>query len=532
MKPLTVGLVLGLLCAPASAQSALDRAESLIARNQFAEAEQILAPASRSNPEDVEILYRLGYVRYRQRQLATARVSFARAVKLSPPALYSRYFLGQISLMENKPAEAISWLRPVVESKEPVFDAASRLAAAYAQTGDNAKAEQTLKIAIAQEPWDGALYFRLGQLQKKRAQPELAQESFAQSSRLKQASREDVEILMEVSQSLREKQYATAFAAGEAILKRVQADPGALVALGVLYGGADQHERALQTFQLAADRDPRFFTAHLNRGLAYLRLGRVAEASAALEIALSLLPQSSEASLASGLAWSMQRRYGDAAVRLEQAWRSDPANARTGALLATVYLRTNAPAKAVAVLQSPSIQASDDPSFTLLLADAQTANEDLKGALQTARSGRKRFPDVPEAQVAEAQVLVRLGQYTEAQAAFRQALVLRPGWPEAHVGLADCLQKAGEHDPAIEHYQAAKGAPTTALAAHLGLGRSLLALRRFDQAQAILEEAVVSHPSEIAVRVELSRVYARLGRNDLAADQTRVADELRTRLSK
>lgn len=532
MKPLTIGWVLSSLCFALSAQSVLDRAESLIAKDLLVEAEKILASASTAHPENIEILYRLGYVRYRQRKLAPARVSFAKAVRLAPPAFYSRYFLGQISLMENKPAEAISWLEPVVDSKQPVFDAASRLAAAYAQTGNTAKAELTLKVAIAQEPWDGSLYFRLGQLQKKRGQPELAQESFAQSSRLKQANRVDVETLMKVSQHLRDKQYEAAAQAGQPILQRVPADPGALLALGVLYGGADQHQRALETFELAANRDPRFFAAHLNRGLAYLRLGRAAEASTALEVASSLLPQSPEASLASGLAWLMQRRYADAVGPLEHAWRADPANARTGALLATAYLQTKAPAKAVAVLQIPSIRASNDPSFTLLLTDAQTASEDLKGALETARAGRKQFPGVPEVQVSEAQVLVRLGQYTEAQAAFKQALALRPDWAEAHVGLADCLQKGGDHETAIKHYEAAKAAPTTALASRLGLGRSLLAMRRLDQAQAVLEEAVTAHPSEMAVRVELARVYARLGRNDLAADQTRAADELRTRLAK
>ena len=529
MKRLAYFLVFCLSALAQSAQEALSKAEPLITAERFSDAEQILTSAEQANPDNVALLYRLGYVRYRQRKLQLAREAFSKAVKLSPEAWYSMYFLGQVSLLENKPAEAVSWLRPIVEQGEPVFDAASRLAAAYAQMGENAKAEQALMTGIAQAPWDGALYFRLGQLQKKMGRTELAQDTFAQSTRLKQASRKDVETLMQAAMNLREGRQAEAFRAGDSIAGREDADPGTLVALGVLYGGANQHERALQAFDLAAERDPRFFAAQLNRGLARLRMGQLPAASAALEIATSLLPQSSEANVASGLALFLQQRYPDALVPLERAWRQDGTNVRSGALLATGYLRTNAAAKAVAVLSAPVFRESGDPAFTLLLADAQTAAQDLKSALETARGGSKRFPAMPEMQLAEAQALVRLGQYTEAQSAFERALTLRPEWAEAHVGLADCLQKAGRYEDAIEHYQAAANSPATALAARLGLGRSLLALRRFEQARANLEEAAAAYPSEIAVRVELARVYARLGRSDLAADQTRTADELRAR---
>ena len=182
MKPLLILCAVPALCLAQSAQDVLNRAEPLITAERFAEAEQILSAAVQQESGNVELLYRLGYVQYRQRKLAPARESFARAVKLSPAAWYSMYFLGQISLLENKPAEAINWLRPIVERGEPVFDAAARLAAAYTQTGQVDKAQQNLKIAIAQAPWDGSLYFRLGQLQKKQGQPELAAASFAPGS--------------------------------------------------------------------------------------------------------------------------------------------------------------------------------------------------------------------------------------------------------------------------------------------------------------------------------------------------------------
>jgi tetratricopeptide (TPR) repeat protein len=123
--------------------------------------------------------------------------------------------------------------------------------------------------------------------------------------------------------------------------------------------------------------------------------------------------------------------------------------------------------------------------------------------------------------------LARLGRYQEAQPAFAATVKLAPGYPEAELGLADTLARAGDHAAAIEHYQAAVSTERTAVAARSGLGRSLIALRRFPDARRLLEESVAAYPGEVSLRVELSRVYARLGEAALAAEQTKVIDQLR-----
>ena len=99
--------------------------------------------------------------------LVLARSNFAAVLKLAPPAHNSRYFLGRISLLENKPREAVHWLAPVVAAGGSNFDAASQLAKAYVSTGEFSKAIGPLKSAIGETPWDGSLYYRLGQLLSK-----------------------------------------------------------------------------------------------------------------------------------------------------------------------------------------------------------------------------------------------------------------------------------------------------------------------------------------------------------------------------
>jgi Tfp pilus assembly protein PilF len=69
---------------------------------------------------------------------------------------------------------------------------------------------------------------------------------------------------------------------------------------------------------------------------------------------------------------------------------------------------------------------------------------------------------------------------------------------------------------------------STVLAARLGLARSLIALRRLPEARQVLEEGLREAPNDLALRVELSRVYARLGEAALAAEQSRIAEQIRT----
>jgi Flp pilus assembly protein TadD len=52
------------------------------------------------------------------------------------------------------------------------------------------------------------------------------------------------------------------------------------------------------------------------------------------------------------------------------------------------------------------------------------------------------------------------------------------------------------------------------------------------EARGVLESAVKVHGENSQLHYELSRVYARLGERDLAAQETRIVQELRAREAK
>ena len=66
------------------------------------------------------------------------------------------------------------------------------------------------------------------------------------------------------------------------------------------------------------------------------------------------------------------------------------------------------------------------------------------------------------------------------------------------------------------------------MAAKVGMARSLVALKAFEEARVVLEEALSGNSKSIPLRQELSRVYARLGKSELATEQARLVDQLRT----
>jgi len=101
--------------------------------------------------------------------------------------------------------------------------------------------------------------------------------------------------------------------------------------------------------------------------------------------------------------------------------------------------------------------------------------------------------------------------------------------PEPELGLANSLQKSGEHAASLDHYRAALTHPATELPARLGLARSQVATRALAEARRTLEQGLEAHSGDVALRVELSRVYARLGEKDLAAHEAKIVEQLQQR---
>jgi tetratricopeptide (TPR) repeat protein len=519
-------VMVGLASVGAMHASSLADAEALIAEERLPEAEAMLEKLAALQPNDLQVRFRYGYVQFRLRKLAAAEQSFVQVVKAAPPALEARYFLGRIAMLQERSAEAIRWLLPVVKARDTTYDAASQLAAAYVKAGQLQSAVQPLQEAIRREPWDGSLYYRLSRLHGSLGQPELAREALAVSAKLRAANRATVEALMTAGTAFRSGRLTDAIGELQRIANEPNPEPNVLMAAGLLYTEMQQAALAAATFERAATVAPTLFAAQFNHGLALLRGGQAAAALPVLEKAVALLPQSAEAQRTLGLAAVMTGDYERAISPLEEAHTLEPKDERIATLLGTAYLRTEKTAKAVALLQ-PLARTAQDPAAGLTLTEALQKAGRQEDALAAAREVHRRFPEDMRATMALAQSLTIAGRFAEARPLFAAVVATRDAPPEAILGLADASQKAGEHAAAVDFYRRALAYRAVTLHARLGLARSLISLRQFEEARRVLEEGELEHGSEPALYVELARLYTRLRQPDLAARATRRVEELK-----
>src|SRR5437588_3914357 len=224
--------------------------------------------------QTAEQIYNKAFRLFQDRELVTARREFSRLVQTGVFALKARYFLGRIALLETKPAEAITWLEPVAVFDPPLFDVDGQLARAYLDTGQLEKAKALIERAITRTPWDGALHYRLGRIYQQMGQTDKANQEFAESVRLKTEDRESVQLLLECSRHIASGEQAEAMRVRNALLANPSLDPDVLVAAGLTFAAAGMDQQSLEPFETAAKRDPAFFQAQYNTGLALLKLAR------------------------------------------------------------------------------------------------------------------------------------------------------------------------------------------------------------------------------------------------------------------
>jgi len=505
----------------------LAQAEKLIKADDLDGARKLLVTARQADPENVRVRYQLGYVFFRERRLDLAEAEFKVVVNLAPPALYSRYYLGRIALLEGHPKEAAQWLEPVAHAESAVLDALAQLGKACFESGRTEDALVALQGASRQAPWDGGLHYQLGRVYQRLRQPGLARDEFSISERLKSADRQAVEKLLAFSQHLNKGEKEPAISIYQDLIHNQHADPDVLISLGVLLANAGLETEALEPFRIAADRDPAFFQAQYNRGLTLLKLGRAAEAEAPLSRAVHLQPESFDANSALALAYIEQGRHANATGPLEAAHRLRPSSTRIAGLLASAYLRTAKPENALAVLRKAMTPGPPDSKLYFLLIETSQATKDNAGALKAAQDAARLFPDQYQAHLFVAHELLRAGRYQDARPSFEKAVQLDSGNIEAQLGLAEVLQKKGDTEASLESYRAALKLDPQNLVAQIGLAKDFALLQRFAEARDVLEAAIPQHPGNAALHFELARVYARLGDSSRAAEQTRIFQQLR-----
>jgi len=119
-----------------------------------------------------------------------------------------------------------------------------------------------------------------------------------------------------------------------------------------------------------------------------------------------------------------------------------------------------------------------------------------------------------------------LGRLDEAEAAYRRAIALEPGFAQAHAGLGHCARCRGDRLAALARFSAAAEAAPEQAVRHLDVGDDLRELGRLEEAETAYERAVALDAGNAPARLGLA--LCKRARRDFAGAMADLL-ELRTR---
>jgi tetratricopeptide (TPR) repeat protein len=319
-----------------------------------------------------------------------------------------------------------------------------------------------------------------------------------------------------------------------------------------LYQQGDYIRARLQ-FQNALQIDPKFAAAYLWNGKTELNLQNPRGAYGALNQAVELNPNLTEAQILLGDLFLMAKQLDKAKEKAEIALKQEPNNTDALLLSASLALAQSQPQKALEVLAE--VRRLDPGKIAAYLLEASILGKEKKlaGAAAILEQGIKANPKALNLYVARAGLadsqkqfevgesfllqavdqepkntnlynqLVRhyvtAGQPVKAEAALRQSVSLEPDSDKPIIMLASFLVSQGRRPEAEKTLQDFIKAHPDNYPARFGLAEFYLALRRQGQAAQVLEEIIKldpDGPKGAQAKNRLARLQASQGHIDAA----------------
>jgi protein O-GlcNAc transferase len=283
---------------PRDASAVATLAMTLHAYQQYDAAARAYEHVHELEPRNFDWLYLLGAVQTELGDLAAAEKSFRTALQLRSGDLTAQLHLAQTLTALSRGDEAAEVYRQILKDHGSCPQAWYGLGRIQAAHGEHAAAAQSFGTACDLYPFFGAAHFaRAGELRKLGKISEAQGEIAAHAEHLTDEPPLDDPLFKRIHEL---NQGVTAHIQRGAALEKA----------GRLRDAIQEHEAALTA-------DPSDVQVHINLGSLYARVGDIARSKQHLDIAIKLNPGRSDAWYNVGVLLSQQRNYDGA----EQAFR-------------------------------------------------------------------------------------------------------------------------------------------------------------------------------------------------------------------
>lgn len=432
-------------------------------KKNFAEAREKIQQLVKIAPNNPQTLELAGEIEFQLKSFAQAEANLSKAVQLAPDLLRARRFLSLTYLRMNDARKALATLQPVLDKIANSPDMLGLAGEVYLQNGDNQKAEEYFKKALALDPKDVVKRTSLALTHLRKGNGGGADAAFSE-------------------------------------LEQIAAtDSGTTADLALISTllGRNEVDKALKAIAALEKKLPDNPLPHYMRGRALLAKKDVASARNSFDQALKINPAyfPAAASLA-GLDLA-DKQPDSAKKRFETIVASDPKNVPALLALADLHARTGSPVADVAVLINKAITANPtDPGARLALINLHLANKDPKKAAAVAQDATAVIRDNPMLTDMLGRALQAADEPNQALAAYGKLVAMQPNSPLPHMRMAEIHMAGKNREAAEQSLRKALELKPDFVEAQRALAVTYLDARKPQEAIAVAREVQKQRPRE------------------------------------
>jgi tetratricopeptide (TPR) repeat protein len=235
------------------------------------------------------------------------------------------------------------------------------------------------------------------------------------------------------------------------------------------------------------------------------------------------VPDSVRASAAgiAGLSYESIGRQDQAIHELREAIRLDPTRENSYLALADLFDQSQNYAEAVKILKQGRNNIPNSTALLLPLGSDLVRTQQYEDAVHILRELLRQSPDEDQAYLRIADAYRQMGNSEEEVQILRDLARRKPNYPMIHVLIAQAMLASTHTDYSRvldELSEAEKSSPLDPDVFFLR-GKLYMAMNRYDEAVAALRRSIELRPMETGAYYQLARIYQKLGKSNLAAEQ-------------
>lgn len=473
----------GITANPAAAAGITEYGRFLMYSSRDTEAEVEFQKAIQIDPSSIEAREAAAEFFVTSRQMAKAEQAYLELVDLQENSPESRLVLAEFYSQANRGNEAVSTLEQIVQDVPEYVLARYRLGQLYLDRKDTAKVNEQLEALFAINDNDTEALMLRARLRLKENKDEDAVKDVEEVLKKQPSSREALFLMSQARLSLGQIDQANAFISDLTRYHPNYLKTGLLTIQAAVTVGDTQNALKLSNELIAkanaatpnAENDPQSIAdlrvrGVSSRGLAYLDIGKLAEARGDLEEVVRLSPRSSSAAVNLAKVSVAERNHEAALSLYEKALVLDAQNFDAVTGIVNSLLRMGQPARAHAKVQemigANAGRADVIAALRYLNSTVFTSEKNMAGAEQELVAAVELDPDYLPAYSAYAGLLIGQNRTDEAAAQYKRVLEKRPS---AHIftmlGILE-ESRANSSEAEAAYRTALEMAPESAIAAN------------------------------------------------------------------